>query len=148
MDDLKNEERVATADSNQLILTNRRILYKSNQEYKSIRLENITYMELSKRSIPLILYITVIINVLIPIFYNNDQDGLDDAFKLAGSIMVLGLFAYALIRKRHLLFATSGGRIDIKASHMSNDECYRFIEYTEHEINAAKSRDAGSVLHN
>ena len=146
MDDLKNEERVATADSNQLILTNRRILYKSSQQYKSIRLENITYMELSKKPIPVILYISLIISLMLPLFFNSDQDGLDDAFRFAGSIMLLGIFAYALIRRRNLMFGTSGGRIEIKAGHMSNDECYRFIEYTENEINSTKPHE-GAVLH-
>ncbi|MEO6851281.1 MAG: hypothetical protein ABI203_12025 [Mucilaginibacter sp.] len=147
MDDLKNEERVATADSNQLILTNRRVLYKSGQLYKSIRLENITYMELSKKPIPVILYVALIISLLLPLFFNSDQDGLDDAFRFAGGIMLTGIFTYVLIKRRNLLFGTSGGKIEIKAGHMSNDECYRFIEYTEHAINSTKPHDTATVVH-
>lgn len=139
MDDLKNEERIATTDSNRLVLTNRRIIYRSNLEYKSIRLENITYMELSKKSTTAVLYVTIIINILIPIFFSKDEDGLEEAFKAAGIIMLIGLLVYAFFKKRSLLFATSGGCIQVKAGNMSNDECYRFIEFTEHAINTMRS---------
>jgi hypothetical protein len=147
MDDLKNEERIATTDSNRLVLTNRRIIYNSNQEYKSMRLENITYMELSKRPMSRILYAALVINVLLPLFFSRDEDGLEGAFKLAGGIFIIGIIAYSLIRTRYLLFSTSGGLIKIRANKMSNDECYRFIEFTEHAINAAKPHAASPVLH-
>ncbi|MGZ3766141.1 MAG: PH domain-containing protein [Mucilaginibacter sp.] len=147
MDDLKNEERIASTDSNRLVLTNRRIIYRSKEEYKSIRLENITYMELSKRPMTAILYIVVVINILIPIFFGKDEDGLEDAFRTAGIILTFGLFAYYFFQKRNLMFATSGGTIQIKAGNMSNEECYRFIEFTENAINVLKSNGINPVLH-
>ncbi|HTD99729.1 MAG TPA: hypothetical protein VK668_10595 [Mucilaginibacter sp.] len=142
VDDLKNEERIATTDSNRLVLTNRRIIYRSNLEYKSIRLENITYMELTKKSTTAILYITILICVLLPVFFPKDEDGLEEAFRAAGIIMTVGLLVYAFFKKRSLIFATSGGYIQIKAGNMSNDECYRFIEFTEHAINTMRSHHA------
>jgi hypothetical protein len=147
IDDLKNEERIATTDSNRLVLTNRRIIYKSNQDYKSMRLENITYMELSKRPVTAILYVTVLVNILLPMFFSSDQDGLEGAFRLAGGVMIFGLTAFYLFKRKKLVFATSGGSIQLKVGHMSNDECYRFIEFTEHAIHTMKSHSVSPVMH-
>lgn len=148
MDDLKNEERIATGDANRLVLTNRRIIYKNNQEYRSIRLDSISYMEISKKSMPGILYVTLIINVLFPLFFDRDEDGLETAFKLAGGVFIIGVLIYALLQKRTLLIASSGGSIQVNASRMSNDECYRFIEFTEHAINSSKTHGVSPVLNN
>ena len=142
MDDLKNELTVAAVDSNRLILTNRRILYRGGQIYRSIRLENISFMELSKKRIPAILYISIIINVFLPFFFNKDQEGLEDALKLAAFIFVVAIAIYVVFQRRNLLFASPGGSIQVKATRMTYDECYRFIEYTEHAIHAVRSQSA------
>jgi len=148
MDELKNEERIATADANRLVLTNRRLIYKNKQEYKSIRLDSIAYMEIAKKSTPGILYVTLIINILFPLFFSRDEDGLETAFKLAGGVFIIGVLIYALFQKKTLLIASAGGSIQVNASRMSNDECYRFIEFTEHAINTSKTHVVSHVMHN
>jgi hypothetical protein len=146
MDELKNEVTVAATDSNRLILTNRRILYRGGQIYRSIRLENISFMELSKKRIPAIIYISMVINVFLPFFFNKDQDGLEDALKLAAFIFVVAIAVYAVFQRRNLLFASPGGNIQIKATHMTYDECFRFIEFTEHAIHAVRTHAATAVM--
>lgn len=142
MDDLKNELTVAAIDANRLILTSRRILYRGGQTFKSIRLENISYMELSRKRIPAIIYISIIIDVFLPFFFNKDQEGLEDALKLAAFIFVLAIGAYILFQRRNLLISSPGGSIEVKANHMKYDECYRFIEYTENAIHTMKLNNA------
>jgi hypothetical protein len=86
---------------------------------------------------------------LLPIFFSKDEEGLEEAFRIAGIIMAVGLLVYVFFKKRNLIFATSGGCIQIKAGNMTNDECYRFIEFTEHAINTMKSNVAvpAPVMH-
>src|SRR6202023_2004311 len=104
------------------------------------RLENISFMELSKKRIPAILYLSIVINVFLPFFFNKDEEGLEDALKLAAFIFVIAIAAYSIFQRRNLLFASPGGSIQVKATHMTYDECYRFIEFTEHAIHAVRSQ--------
>ncbi len=148
MDDLKNELTVAAIDANRLILTSRRVLYKGGQTFKSIRLENISFMELSRKRVPAILYISIIIDVFLPFFFNKDEEGLEDALKLAAFFFVVAIGVYIVFQRRSLLIASPGGSIQVKANHMKYDECYRFIEYTENAIYTMKMNSASPpVVH-
>lgn len=94
-----------------------------------------------------ILYGAVIINILLPIFFAKDQDGLEDAFSTAGILLACAFGAYYFFQRRNLMFATSGGSIQIKAGHMTYEECYRFIEFTENAVNVLRSNGLNPILH-
>jgi hypothetical protein len=145
MDDVKNELTIAAIDANRLILTSRRVLYRAGQNYRSVRLENISFMELSKKRIPAILYISMIIDVFLPFFFNKDEEGLEDALKLAALIFVLAIAVYLVFQRRNLVIASAGGNIQVKATHIKYDECFRFIEYTENAIHNIKVNHASSA---
>ena len=140
MEDLPGEKVIATAFKDCLVLSTTRLTVWAKMTYQSVRLEDITYIEYTKKNRPRILQVTGAVCAIlffISIAYKSDPQ-FSGLMPINVIILLLGMLLYGWLKDKVLVFSSSGGKIFMVADSMNDADIYRFVELTEHAINEVK----------
>lgn len=132
IDLLSNETLVASIDNDKVILTNQRLQLVSNDNYRIIHLNQISFIEVELKYNYLTLVVAVIL--LIGGFAMGGQEG-----GIAGIVLFLILMAlYIFLPSKRMLVRSSGGTIAHKVNGIRKADIHRFIFLVQEQINKTK----------